>query len=135
MIHACASIALLFSLQTTSTATIPGSVGAGESDVAYDATNDVYLADWEKRVGARSNVYAHRLNAQGDPIALPIVVAASRFLSGWPKVANVSSSDRFLIGWGEQGRAELREGRSTMKLNGTRGGLTRFTLAALGSSV
>jgi len=71
----------------------------GAPDVAYDATEDVYLAVWERTssVGART-VHARRFRGNGTLVGSEILLSNST-AAHQVRVANSAASGRFVVSW------------------------------------
>lgn len=70
-------------------------------DVAYDATNDVYLVIWSRLVSPGSELLGQRVAPNGSLIGPMIVIEAggtNEYRSN-ARVANVNKTDRFLVAW------------------------------------
>ncbi len=72
-------------------------------DVAYDLTNSVYLACWQREFSVSDvDVVAQRVGANGSPVGSMLFVRSpSTGLATSPTVANVNLTDRFLVAWQE----------------------------------
>ncbi|MBK8975245.1 MAG: hypothetical protein IPM29_04925 [Planctomycetes bacterium] len=71
-----------------------------EPDIAYDATNDVYLVVWEFRTSATDyDVWGQRLNGDGTRQGGIVFAVRSSGIQSRPVVANVAVSDQFLVVW------------------------------------
>jgi hypothetical protein len=99
-------------------------------DVAYDATNDVYLVVWESLVASfpfgQYDVLAQRIDAStGSPVGGLILVAATTDTERKPAVANVNGSNRFLVVWqnGEGTSSGSIEARAVNASDGAVSGL------------
>jgi hypothetical protein len=79
---------------------VPGAANS-DPDVAYDASNDVYLAVFQHVFSALDiDVYAQRLDGStGAVIGGTIVVDASVSAVGHARVASVNSTNQFLVVW------------------------------------
>lgn len=84
---------------TTILADIPGPGMDSQTDIAYDATNNRYLAVWIQPVSSGMGlVRAQRLNTSGVPVGSVINISEVD-TSRRVKVANVNGSNRFAVVW------------------------------------
>lgn len=76
-----------------------GSSADRESDVAYDLSNDVYLAVWQRTFsGGDRAIRAQRFSANGTLLG-PMLSISNNISSRSPRVANVNLSNRFAVTW------------------------------------
>ncbi len=76
--------------------------GTGEQDpdVAFDATNGVYLVVYEYVFSAAdTDIYAQRVGTDGTLVGTRITIDASGLNDIDPQVANVTLRDRFVVVW------------------------------------
>ena len=72
-------------------------------DVAYDATDNVYLAVWRRRFSATSwGMRAQRINDSGGLIG-GFITVETLAASATPRVANISTEDAFLVVYAQSG--------------------------------
>jgi hypothetical protein len=82
---------------TSATTTEPW--GDFDPDVAYDATNDVYLVVWERLFDNDQRiVHARRVSGSGTPLGSEFQLTGV-YPSFEPRVANLPASDRFAVTW------------------------------------
>ncbi len=79
---------------------------AGATDklprVAYDFSSDRYCVAWSADNGtAPATIFAQVVNGAGSPIGAVIVVSTNARLGSRPAIANISATDKFLVGWTE----------------------------------
>jgi hypothetical protein len=93
----------------------PGSPVYEEADsnpvVAFDDTTNTYMAAWERRFAANSDVrvYYQRFDTNGQPVGTHVLVTSST-LAYEPRIVNLNEVDRFAISWIQEsaGVKELR---------------------------
>lgn len=86
--------------------TADGNSADRESDVAYDASNDLYLAVWQRTIsGGDRSIRGQRFSAQGTPLGAMLAISTNT-TSRSPKVANVNLSNRFAVTWTQSVGAE-----------------------------
>jgi hypothetical protein len=70
-------------------------------DAAYDAASRRYLVAWQQEIDpGNSQIAAHMVDAQGNPIGPALLIAYSPGAHALaPAVANVRGSGRFLVAW------------------------------------
>lgn len=96
-----AALPLLIDPLLGSTITV-ANTGTGEQDpdVAYDATNGVYLVVYEYLFSASdTDIYAQRVGTDGTLVGARITIDASGLNDIDPQVANVTLRDRFVVVW------------------------------------
>lgn len=78
-----------------------GPIDNSDPDIAYDASNDVYLVTLQNRFSAvDTDVYAQRMNGVGGVfLGAPLLVDGSVSTASHVRVANVNASDQFLVVW------------------------------------
>ncbi len=73
-----------------------------DADVAYDATNDVYLVVWEKTLsGVDTDIVGQRVSSGGFLVGPQIAIETAALEPTNAAVANVNATDRFLVVWNE----------------------------------
>lgn len=99
-----AALPLLIDPLLGSTITV-ANTGTGEQDpdVAFDATNGVYLVVYEYVFSASdTDIYAQRVGTDGTLVGARITIDASGLNDIDPQVANVTLRDRFVVVWNRQ---------------------------------
>lgn len=90
-------------------------------DVAYDLTNNVYLATWRRRFSTTSyGIRGQRIDDAGGLIGGYFGINTSTVFPA-PRVANVGTEDAFLVVWAESGNIL---GRSVLASTGVVSALT-----------
>lgn len=71
-----------------------------EPDMAYDATNDVYLVVWEFRSSAtNTQIWAQGLNGDGSRRGGIVFVSTGGHMQVNPAIANIAVTDQFAVVW------------------------------------
>lgn len=71
-------------------------------DVAYDASNDVFLVVWTRLFSSvDSDLYAQRVRSGGTLRGAMILVTNNNSFARAPSVANVNGTDQFVVVWGQ----------------------------------
>jgi hypothetical protein len=71
-----------------------------DPDVAYDATNDLYLVVWERRFAALdSAIRGRRFSSDGSGVGNVLLVTPAGGFDVDPAVANVNETNRFLVAY------------------------------------
>jgi len=69
-------------------------------DVAYDATNGVYLVVWERISSSTDHdIFGQRVSANGTFVGAFILIEGGTDYATKPSVANVNQTDRFLVAY------------------------------------
>jgi hypothetical protein len=84
-----------------------------DPDVAYDVTEHVYLAVWERWYSSTdTGIRAQRFSTGGSPVGSLIIVATNPSLTESfgafnPSVASVNKTNRFLVAWQQSSAASF----------------------------
>ena len=98
----CAYPMVLDPLIGTHSSITPSGEDHGVPEVAYDATNDQYLVVWQQEFSASDVAIRGRLiNGNGTAAGGVLMIQDGSLVSQRPTVANVNSSNRFLVAWQE----------------------------------
>lgn len=78
-------------------------------DVAYDASNDVYLVVFERIWSATDrDVHAQRVDGDGNFVGARILINNTTDDSKGPRVANVNSTNTFVVVWWNDGTDDVK---------------------------
>ncbi len=82
---------------------VAAAVSEQNADVAFDATNGVYLVVYEFLFSATdTDIYAQRVSSSGVLIGPPMILEGSGANDLAPQVASVNAADRFVAVWNRQ---------------------------------
>jgi hypothetical protein len=85
---------------TTITIATGGTFDHFDPDVAYDATNDVYLVVWERSLsGTDIDILGQRVSSSGALVGPVIPIDVGLTVPANPTVANANATDMFLVAY------------------------------------